>query len=56
MWMLAVALMVIFTIAKIAGYLAWSWWIVFSPVIVAVALVLLALFGIGGLAVWANKQ
>lgn len=30
-------LTVIFVVAKLGGYLDWSWWIVFSPVYISVA-------------------
>jgi hypothetical protein len=33
-------LTLIFVIAKITGYLAWSWWWVFSPILVHVGLII----------------
>jgi len=44
-------LTILFVIAKITGYVAWSWWLVFSPMFVG----LLFVFVIAALAVWANK-
>ena len=37
-------LTIVFVVAKIWGYLDWSWWWVFSPLIAIVALFLLLLF------------
>lgn len=34
----------IFVVAKIAGYIEWSWWLVFSPMIAMTGLSLLILF------------
>lgn len=42
-------LTVIFVIAKLANVINWSWWLVFSPTIVSVALVILFLI----LSLWA---
>jgi len=33
-------LTLIFVIAKITGYLAWSWWWIFSPILVHTGLIL----------------
>lgn len=33
-------LTLIFVIAKITGYIAWSWWWIFAPIMVHVALIL----------------
>lgn len=41
-------LTLIFVIAKIGGYIDWSWWLVFAPVIASVSLsVILVLFVLG---------
>lgn len=46
-------LTIIFVIAKILGYINWSWWLVFLPVLIGVAisvfiiLVIIILFIIG---------
>lgn len=34
-------LTIIFTIAKLMGYINWSWWIVLSPILIPVSLVFL---------------
>ena len=44
-------LTLIFVVAKLTGYLSWSWWLVFTPSIISVAL----LFIIVGIAAWAAK-
>lgn len=36
-------LTIVFVIAKILGYISWSWWIVFLPTIVSVGLTILIL-------------
>ena len=33
---------VIFFVAKILGYISWSWWLVFSPILILVALFIIA--------------
>lgn len=37
------ALLIIFVIAKILGFVTWSWWIVLSPLLIQVLIVLLSL-------------
>ena len=37
------ALLIIFDIAKILGFITWSWWIVLSPLLIQVSIVLLSL-------------
>ena len=37
------ALLIIFVIAKILGFITWSWWIVLSPLLIQVLIVLLSL-------------
>ncbi|WP_099974239.1 hypothetical protein [Lactobacillus terrae] len=44
-------LTLIFVIAKITGFITWSWWLVFLPVFIPLLLALLIL-GVGGLIVW----
>ena len=47
-------LTILFIGLKLTGYIAWSWWLVFSPILVAAAFVLL----IGILLIayaWADK-
>lgn len=36
-------LTIVFVIAKITGYITWSWWLVFSPMIIGFALILIIL-------------
>ena len=37
------ALLIIFVIAKILDFITWSWWIVLSPLLIQVSIVLLSL-------------
>ena len=37
------ALLIIFVIAKILGFITWSWWIVLSPLLIQVSIGLLNL-------------
>lgn len=37
------ALLIIFVIAKILGFITWSWWIVLSPLLIQVLVSLLSL-------------
>jgi hypothetical protein len=37
------ALLIIFVIAKILGFITWSWWIILSPLLIQVSIVLLSL-------------
>lgn len=37
------ALLIIFVIAKILGFITWSWWIVLSPLLIKVSIGLLSL-------------
>ena len=37
------ALLIIFVIAKILGFITWSWWIILSPLLIQVSIVLLIL-------------
>ena len=39
-------LTIVFVIAKLTGYVNWSWWIVFLPTIAGLGLQLLILFGV----------
>jgi hypothetical protein len=51
-------LTLIFVVAKITGYISWSWWWVFAPVIVhfAIGLVLLGIVIIVAIIkVWADR-
>jgi len=36
-------LTLIFVVAKIMGYLSWSWWVVFLPMLIPVALIIVAI-------------
>lgn len=36
-------LLIIFVIAKILGFITWSWWIILSPLLIQVSIVLLSL-------------
>lgn len=51
---LAGILTIIFVIAKLGGWINWSWWWVFSPLWISasIALGILALVGIGFLLAW----
>lgn len=42
------ALLIIFVIAKILGFITWSWWIVLSPLLIQILIGLLSLviFGV----------
>lgn len=40
---IAGALTIIFVLCKIFGFINWSWWVVFSPLIVSFSLLLLIL-------------
>ena len=42
-------LTLIFVVAKLMGYLTWSWWLVFTPSLISVALLIIIL----GVAAWA---
>lgn len=48
-------LTVIFVIAKIFNYLAWSWWLVFLPSIVSLTIALVFWVGFIVLAIVVNK-
>lgn len=37
------ALLIIFVIAKILGFITWSWWIVLSPLLIQILISLLSL-------------
>ena len=37
------ALLIIFVIAKILGFITWSWWIILSTLLIQVSIVLLSL-------------
>lgn len=39
-------LTVVFIVLKLLGVIAWSWWLVFSPVLIALALYLVIVVGI----------
>lgn len=41
---LASILTIIFVVAKLFGLIAWSWWIVFSPLLVVFGLIFVILF------------
>lgn len=56
---LAILLTLIFVIAKIMGFIAWSWWLVFAPALAYVGIALLIfiiLMIIAGIAVLFNKD
>lgn len=53
---LSVALTLIFVIAKLGGYIAWSWWLVFAPLWVGILISLFLLLTVGSFAVWASKH
>lgn len=39
-------LTIIFVIAKITGFLNWSWWLVFTPLLVSIGLTVLIVVGV----------
>ena len=41
---LIILLTVIFVVAKITGHLAWSWWLVFSPLWIGIPIAFLLMF------------
>ena len=41
------ALLIIFVIAKILGFITWSWWIVLAPVLIPLAILLICFLGLG---------
>lgn len=41
------ALLIIFVIAKILGFITWSWWIVLSPLLIQILISLLSLVIVG---------
>ena len=52
-------LTIVFVIAKITGYIDWTWWAVFSPIwisfgVVAIVVVITLIFML--VAVWAEKR
>jgi len=53
-------LTLVFVVAKVTGYLHWSWWWVFSPVwisFLACGVLFFAFFGIvGAFSIWENKK
>jgi hypothetical protein len=52
-------LTIIFVIAKLAGVVKWSWWLVFSPVIMSFVLfmaILFVLLGVAGIAVYFGSK
>lgn len=48
---LIVILTALFTAAKLSGVIQWSWWLVFTPLIVYLAFYLLLFIGIGLVAI-----
>jgi hypothetical protein len=50
--MLLSILTVIFVIAKILGYITWSWWLVLAPTLIHVTIAL----GIIGIALWTTSN
>lgn len=59
---LASVLTIIFVIAKLTGYITWSWWWVFSPIwmsfVIAIGFLLLfaLTIGIAAIAVWLKDK
>ena len=56
---LAFVLTTIFVIAKIMGFIAWSWWLVFTPALACVGielLIFIILMIIAGIAALFNKD
>ena len=45
-------LTIVFVIAKITNYIDWSWWLVFTPSVLAVTLAVILV----GLAAWATSK
>ena len=51
---LASILTIIFVIAKLAGLVTWSWWWVFSPILISTGVILAILFVVFGVMVLAG--
>jgi hypothetical protein len=49
-------LTLIFVLAKIFGYIAWSWWLVFAPVLFGAAIAFIFIVGFLAVALWVNKE
>lgn len=53
-----IILSIVFTMLKLQGHIDWSWWLVFSPILVIVALyvikLIIGLLCILGISVWSN--
>jgi len=47
-------LTIVFVVAKLWGKLDWSWWWVFSPVLISVALVLVIIGAVLAITAWAS--
>ena len=52
-WFVSV-LTIIFVVAKLVGLINWSWWLVFSPLILSFTLSCLVLIIIAILYIWLN--
>ena len=52
------ALLIIFVIAKILGFITWSWWIVLSPLLIQVSIVLLSLvfYGVANIRIMSHLK
>ena len=49
----ATLLTIVFVVLKLTGVIAWSWWLVFLPMIISWGLLLLALLIVGVIAILA---
>ena len=52
----SLVLTLVFVLLRAFGQVDWSWWIVFSPLLVFVALVVAAVASVGGLAYWIIRR
>lgn len=52
----SLVLTLVFVLLRAFGQVDWSWWIVFSPLLVFVALVVAAVASVGGLAYWIVRR
>lgn len=49
-------LTLIFVVAKLGGWVSWSWWIVFTPAIVGASIGALMIVGVFALGLWAEMS
>ncbi|MGF3112476.1 hypothetical protein [Facklamia sp. P9177] len=47
---------IIFVIAKILGYINWSWWLVFAPLLFQIVIALVCLIILLGIYIYLDKK